>query len=82
MAAAGGVHLASPRQRLLGLCVLAWAARLGCFLFARIRRHGGVDNRFAAVKPDVLRFARFWGIQVREEGIERDGERVAVCRRL
>jgi len=57
------VGLLSSRQRLLCICVLVWASRLGCFLFARINRHGGVDNRFTAIKPDLSRFSRFWGIQ-------------------
>lgn len=59
----GGVGALSLRQQLLSLCVVLWAARLGSFLFARIQRHGGVDNRFTAIKPDLNRFARFWGIQ-------------------
>jgi steroid 5-alpha reductase family enzyme len=58
------VQVLSSRQKLLALAVLLWASRLGSFLFARIRRHGGVDDRFTAVKPDLARFSRFWGIQV------------------
>ena len=59
----GGITSLSPRQSTLSLLVLIWAVRLGTFLFTRIQRHGGIDNRFTAIKPDFNRFCRAWGLQ-------------------
>jgi steroid 5-alpha reductase family enzyme len=59
----GGVSELSLRQKLLSICVIIWAFRLGSFLFSRIQRHGGIDNRFTAIKPNINRFYRFLGIQ-------------------
>lgn len=42
--------------------VLAWAARLGTFLFRRVSRDGG-DSRFAERKKDPLVFFTVWNIQ-------------------
>jgi steroid 5-alpha reductase family enzyme len=42
--------------------VLVWAARLGSFLFRRVRRDGG-DGRFDAIKTDLLRFLMTWSLQ-------------------
>jgi steroid 5-alpha reductase family enzyme len=59
----GGIASMSPRQSLLSLLVIIWAIRLGTFLFSRIQRHGGIDNRFTVIKPDFNRFCRAWGLQ-------------------
>ena len=50
------------RSLLLGAMVLVWAARLGSFLFARIRRDGS-DGRFDALKPSLPRFLMTWTLQ-------------------
>lgn len=42
--------------------VLAWAVRLGTFLFRRVSRDGG-DSRFAERKKDPLVFGTVWNIQ-------------------
>ncbi len=52
----------SPTAVLLGVLVALWAARLGSFLFARIRRDGS-DGRFDAFIGDPLRFAVTWTLQ-------------------
>ena len=39
-----------------------WAARLGSFLFTRVRR-AGRDDRFDAIKPDFGRFLSVWLLQ-------------------
>jgi steroid 5-alpha reductase family enzyme len=50
------------RSVLLLLLVAIWAARLGSFLFLRIRR-AGKDGRFDEIKPSYLRFLNAWMIQ-------------------
>ncbi|MBM3125651.1 MAG: DUF1295 domain-containing protein [Chloroflexi bacterium] len=50
------------RSILLGALVIAWAVRLGSFLFGRIRK-AGKDDRFDEIKPDFLRFLNVWTIQ-------------------
>lgn len=62
-----GVALLVPadtdgRGFLLGGMVAVWAARLGRFLFARIRRDG-TDSRFDALKPSLPRFLMVWTLQ-------------------
>jgi len=47
---------------LMAALILIWAARLGSFLFRRVRKAGG-DTRFVKVKKDPLRFFMFWTIQ-------------------
>jgi steroid 5-alpha reductase family enzyme len=42
--------------------VLIWAARLGSFLFRRVRSDGG-DGRFDWIKTDFLRFLMTWTLQ-------------------
>ncbi len=42
--------------------VLVWAARLGAFLFRRVRRDGR-DGRFDKIKTDPLRFFMTWTLQ-------------------
>ncbi len=51
-----------PRSLLLGALIGVWAARLGSFLFARIRRDGK-DGRFDAIKTSVSRFFLAWTLQ-------------------
>lgn len=47
---------------LLAGAVVVWAARLGWFLFNRVRR-AGADDRFDAIKPNFGRFLTVWTIQ-------------------
>jgi len=42
--------------------VVAWAVRLGSYLFGRILK-AGVDHRFDGMREHPLRFARFWALQ-------------------
>jgi steroid 5-alpha reductase family enzyme len=49
-------------QLLAALLVLAWAVRLGGYLFGRILRIK-VDRRFDGIREEPLRFARFWILQ-------------------
>ena len=53
----------SRRQGFLALFVIIWAIRLGSFLFNRIKRHNGIDNRFNEIKNNFNRFSRAWAIQ-------------------
>jgi steroid 5-alpha reductase family enzyme len=50
------------RAFLLFALVIIWAARLGSFLFMRIRK-AGKDDRFDDIKPSFLRFLNVWTIQ-------------------
>jgi steroid 5-alpha reductase family enzyme len=47
---------------LLLALVVIWAARLGSYLFRRIRR-SGKDARFDAIKPSFIRFLNAWTLQ-------------------
>ena len=49
-------------QLVAAVLVLAWAVRLGGYLFRRILRIK-VDHRFDEMRDDPLRFARFWVLQ-------------------
>lgn len=51
-----------PRSLLLAAFILLWAARLGSFLYRRIRQDGS-DSRFDRIKPDPLRFFMTWSLQ-------------------
>jgi steroid 5-alpha reductase family enzyme len=51
-----------PVQLGASLLVLAWALRLGTYLFRRILRME-VDHRFDGMRDQPLRFARFWLLQ-------------------
>jgi steroid 5-alpha reductase family enzyme len=53
---------ADARAYLLGGMVIVWAARLGPFLFRRVRK-AGKDDRFDELKPSFLRFLNIWTIQ-------------------
>ena len=46
----------------MAVFVFVWAARLGSFLFARIREDGS-DSRFDQIKPNPLRFFITWSLQ-------------------
>lgn len=50
------------RSTLLFVLVLAWAMRLGTFLFTRIKK-AGKDDRFDEIKPSFIRFLNVWTIQ-------------------
>jgi steroid 5-alpha reductase family enzyme len=50
------------RALLLLALVLAWAVRLGTFLFRRIQK-AGKDDRFDELKPSFFRFLNVWTIQ-------------------
>ena len=50
------------RAWIVAVMVWVWAARLGTFLFRRIRRDGR-DGRFDRIKTDPLRFFMTWTIQ-------------------
>jgi len=54
----------APDQRslLLGAMVAVWAARLGIFLFKRVRQDGN-DGRFDVLKPSFPRFLMTWTLQ-------------------
>jgi steroid 5-alpha reductase family enzyme len=50
------------RSYVLLVLVLIWAARLGNYLFTRIRK-AGKDERFDAIKPSFIRFLSTWTLQ-------------------
>ena len=50
------------RSGLLWALVVIWAARLGTFLFRRIKK-AGKDDRFDELKPSFIRFLNVWTIQ-------------------
>lgn len=50
------------RALLLAAMVVAWAVRLGSFLFRRISK-AGKDDRFDEIKPSFVRFLNVWTIQ-------------------
>lgn len=50
------------RSMILGTLVIIWAARLGSFLFLRIRKDGA-DDRFDEIKPNFARFLMVWTLQ-------------------
>lgn len=57
--------LAAPldtRSALLVALVSVWAARLGTYLFRRIRK-SGKDSRFDDIKPSFTRFLNAWVVQ-------------------
>ena len=53
---------ADGRAFLLAALVIIWAARLGAFLFTRIKK-AGKDDRFDDLKPSFMRFLNVWTIQ-------------------
>ena len=53
---------ADARSLLLLALVVIWAARLGSYLFRRIRK-AGKDARFDAIKPSFIRFLNTWTLQ-------------------
>ena len=52
----------TPVRILLLAMVVIWAARLGSYLFLRIRKAGD-DERFDAIKPSFPRFLNTWTLQ-------------------
>jgi steroid 5-alpha reductase family enzyme len=50
------------RSLVLLALVIIWAARLGTFLFRRIRK-SGKDDRFDELKPSFVRFLAVWTVQ-------------------
>jgi steroid 5-alpha reductase family enzyme len=50
------------RALAIGTLVVAWAVRLGSFLFVRVQRDGG-DGRFDAIKKSLPRFLMTWTLQ-------------------
>ena len=50
------------RALMVSLMVVAWAMRLGAFLFIRVKRNGR-DDRFDEVKVDPLKFLVAWTLQ-------------------
>lgn len=50
------------RAVLLWALVVIWAARLGTFLYRRIKQ-AGKDDRFDELKPSFIRFLNVWTIQ-------------------
>jgi len=50
------------RSVVLLAVVVVWAARLGSYLFRRIRR-SGKDSRFDSIKPSFIRFLNAWTLQ-------------------
>ena len=50
------------RSYVLVALVVIWAARLGSYLFRRIRKSGS-DDRFDAIKPSFVRFLNAWTLQ-------------------
>lgn len=54
--------LAGERTLLVGCLVIIWAARLGSFLFLRIRAAGG-DRRFDAIRARFGPFLMTWTLQ-------------------
>jgi steroid 5-alpha reductase family enzyme len=53
---------ADARSELLAALVAVWAARLGVFLFGRIRAEGS-DRRFDEIKTSFARFLGAWTLQ-------------------
>lgn len=51
-----------PRQWIASACVLLWGARLGSFLFQRIRKQGR-DARFDDIKTNPITFSFAWFMQ-------------------
>jgi steroid 5-alpha reductase family enzyme len=60
-----GLLLTSERDArtvILGLMIIVWAARLGLFLFRRVRA-AGKDGRFDKLKTDWAQFLMTWTLQ-------------------
>ena len=50
------------RSILLSVLIMIWAARLGTYLFRRVRK-AGKDARFDEIKPSFVRFLNTWTLQ-------------------
>lgn len=53
----------SKRQMFVYIAAAIWCIRLGWFLFTRIQRNNGVDDRFTEMKQNPLVFLIVWTIQ-------------------
>ncbi|PWN50037.1 DUF1295-domain-containing protein [Violaceomyces palustris] len=51
-----------PRQLIMSGLTIFWAARLGTFLYQRVKRSGG-DSRFDEIKKDPAKFFGAWMMQ-------------------
>ena len=51
-----------PRSLIIVVLVTVWAARLGSFLYRRVKKAGS-DSRFDDIKPSLLRFLMTWTLQ-------------------
>lgn len=51
-----------PRDWLIAAMIVVWAARLGSFLFARVKQ-AGADRRFDRIKQDFAQFLMTWTLQ-------------------
>jgi hypothetical protein len=58
----GALAKSDPRSVLLALLIIVWAARLGSFLFSRIRL-AGADRRFEGIRNSASRFLLAWTLQ-------------------
>jgi steroid 5-alpha reductase family enzyme len=58
----------APMQIAACVFVVAWAVRLGGYLFRRILRIR-IDHRFDGIRESPLRFARFWLLQALTVGV-------------
>lgn len=52
-----------PTSWIMAGLIWVWAARLGSFLFRRIRADGGVDGRFDRIRANPLRLFETWTLQ-------------------
>ena len=52
----------TTRSIILAVCIGVWAARLGTFLFSRVKK-AGFDRRFTKMKTIPLQFLMTWTIQ-------------------
>ncbi|KAE8216605.1 hypothetical protein CF327_g267 [Tilletia walkeri] len=52
-----------PRQLLMTSLTVIWAARLGSFLFNRIRKSDGKDSRFDDLRENPIKFGGAWMAQ-------------------
>lgn len=53
----------SKRQFISSSFALIWATRLGWFLFSRVSRNGGIDDRFEKIKSNLSDFLIAWTLQ-------------------
>lgn len=68
----------STSAKIIGALIIIWAARLGSFLFIRVRQDQ-VDARFDDIKPNPIRFFSVWTIQGMWISITAAAGLVAIC---